>query len=92
MIYALSLGIDGRILSATYPQYAPADAAIVETLPVGNINDYIYSDGGFVYDPLPEPEPEPEPEKPTIAELQKRIADLETALELLVSVATEVTE
>lgn len=90
MIYALSLGIDGRILSATYPQYAPAGAAIVDTLPDGNINDYIYSDSGFVYDPLPEPEPEPE--KPTVEELQKRIADLETALELLVSGATEVTE
>ena len=89
MIYALSLGIDGRILSATYPQYAPADAAIVETLPDGNINDYIFCAGEFVYDPLPVFEPEPE--QPTIEELQAKVTDLEAALELLVSGATEVT-
>ena len=89
MSFVLNISNDGRILSATYPQYAPAGATIVDKLPDGNINDYIYSESGFVYDPLPEPEPEPE--KPTVEELQKRIADLETALELLVSGATEVT-
>ena len=60
-MYALNLADGGRILSATYPQYAPADAVIVETLPDGDISDYIYSDGEFIYDPLPDPvEPEVE--------------------------------
>lgn len=55
-MYALNLSEDGRILSATYPEYAPEDAVIVETLPDGDISDYLYIDGGFSYDPLPEPE------------------------------------
>lgn len=54
--YALNLADDGRVLSATYPQFAPDDAVVVEALPEGNIVDYIYQDGGFVYDPLPKPE------------------------------------
>lgn len=63
MLYALNLGEDGRVLSATYPKYAPEDAVTVEALPEGDISDYRYADGEFVYDPLPEPEvPEPEPD------------------------------
>ena len=54
--YALNLAEDGRLLSATYPQFAPADAVVVEALPEGNIADYIYQDGGFVYSPLPKSE------------------------------------
>jgi hypothetical protein len=62
MKYALNLGADGRVLSATYPKYAPADAVQVEELPEGNLHDYIYRDGAFVYDPIPKPEqPEKEP-------------------------------
>ena len=57
MSYALNLAADGRILSATYPQYASADATLVDELPEGNIADYLYKDGGYVYAPIPEPEP-----------------------------------
>lgn len=65
-MYALNLAEDGRILSATYPQYAPADAVTVDALPDGDISDYLYVDGQYVYDPLPEPEqPEPETEVTT---------------------------
>lgn len=53
MNYSLNLAEDGRILSATYPQYAPADAVIVDTLPDGNITDYCYVDGEYVLDPKP---------------------------------------
>lgn len=56
MNYALNLAQDGRILSATYPQYAQADAVIVDALPEGDISDYRFIDGQYVYDPLPEPE------------------------------------
>ena len=52
-MYALNLADDGRILSATYPQYAPKDAVIVEALPEGNMVDYLYVDGQYVHDPLP---------------------------------------
>ena len=63
-MYVLNLAEDSRILSATYPQYAPADAVIVEALPEGDISDYLYIDGKYVYAPLPEPE-QPEPEATT---------------------------
>lgn len=60
--YALNLADDGRILSATFEEYASEGMPIVETLPEGDISDYLYVDGEYVYDPLPEPvEPEVEP-------------------------------
>lgn len=64
-MYALNLGEDGRILSATRPEYAPGSQPRVETLPDGDISDYRYVDGEYIYDPLPEPEPEPEQPTPT---------------------------
>ena len=84
MKYALNLAEDGRILSATYPQYATEDAVIVDVLPEGDISDYLYVDGQYVHDPLPKLElPEAEP---TDAE---RIAQLEEALDMLLSGVTE---
>ena len=56
MMYALNLAEDGRILSATYSKFAPADAVIVDELPDGDITEYRYEGGEFVYDPLPQPE------------------------------------
>lgn len=52
MNYALNLAEDGRILSATYPKYAPADAVLVEALPEGDISEYIYKDGKYIHDPV----------------------------------------
>lgn len=62
MMYALNLDTDNRILSAclvlpTTPETMPR----VDTLPDGNINDYLYVNGECVYDQVPTPEP-PEPE------------------------------
>lgn len=74
-MYALNLADDGRILSATYPQFAPADAVIVNALPDGNIADYRYEDGKYVYDPLPEPDREPEEPEHT---LEERVATVES--------------
>lgn len=65
--YALNLDADGRILSATYEAYAVAGMPIVEALPDGDITDYKYIDGSYVYDPLPKPEPQPA--EPTAEEL-----------------------
>lgn len=58
MIYALNLADDGRILSATYDQYAPSHQPRVDHLPDGDWYDYRYVDGEYIYDPLPDPEPE----------------------------------
>lgn len=55
MKYALNLAEDGRILSVTYEQYAPADAVLVEELPEGDVTEYRYVDGAFVHDPVPVP-------------------------------------
>lgn len=59
MKYAFNLAEDGRILSVTYAKYAPVDAVQVDELPEGNVSDYLYINGKFVYNPLPKPaEPE----------------------------------
>lgn len=55
-MFALNLSEDGRILSATLPEYAPESQPRVETLPEGDISDYRYVNGEFVYDPLPKSE------------------------------------
>lgn len=59
MKYALKLSGDGRILSVTFPQYAP-QGVLVDTLPDGDVHDYRYADGAYLYDPLPPAVPVPE--------------------------------
>ena len=70
--YALNLADEGRILSATFEEYATAEMPIVETLPDGNIADYLYVDGAYIYEPLPVVEVEAEP-----TEIEKLRADVE---------------
>ena len=57
-MYALNLGENNRILSATLDQYAPPSQPRVEELPDGNISDYLYINKHYEYAPLPVP-PEP---------------------------------
>ena len=68
-MYALNLDSDSRILSAwnVLPIGTYEGMPIVETLPDGDVTDYKYIDGVYVYDPLPEPEPTPE--EPTADEV-----------------------
>ena len=56
MKYALNLNEDGRILSATYEKYAAENMPIVDTLPEGDISEYVYRNGEYIHDPLPKPE------------------------------------
>jgi hypothetical protein len=91
-MYALNLAEDRRILSATYPQFAPADAVIVEALPDGNVYDYRYVDGEFVYDPLPKlelPEEEPAALEIRVETLEADSAEMREALEMILSGVTE---
>jgi hypothetical protein len=76
-MYALNLAEDGRILSATYPQYAPADSVVVNTLPDGDISEYRYVDCEYIYDPLPVEELEIAPTT------EERIAALEESNAML---------
>lgn len=52
----------GRILSAwkVLPDGNYDGMPIVEELPDGDITEYLYIDGQYIHDPLPEPE-QPEP-------------------------------
>lgn len=68
--YALNLADDGRILSATYEEYATEVMLIVDALPEGSITDYRYVDGVYIYDPIPEPGPSVEEQ---IAELKAQL-------------------
>jgi hypothetical protein len=55
MKYALNLAEDNRILSVTYEKYAHKNAILVTSLPDGDVADYLYVDGEYVYSPLPKP-------------------------------------
>ena len=59
-MYSLNLYTDNRVLSACVCLDCFEYINIVETLPEGDISDYKYIDGKYVYDPLPKPEPQPE--------------------------------
>ena len=79
-MYALNLSEKNRILSACIvlpseyddkdnPVYEIVDGkyngmVVVETIPDGNIVDYLYIDGEYIYEPLPK-EPEIKPESTT---------------------------
>ena len=58
-MYSLNLDTDNRVLSACICLEGFEYTNIVDTLPDGDISDYKYIDGEYIYDPLPEPEPEP---------------------------------
>ena len=58
MRYALNLNNYGRILSVTFEKYATEDMVLVDTLPEGDISEYIYQDGKYIHDPIPVPETE----------------------------------
>lgn len=57
-MYALNLSEDNRILSACsiLPNGSYDSMAKVDNLPDGDISDYLYVNGEYVYDPLPKPE------------------------------------
>ena len=65
-----------RILSAGIMLKPPIGAVSVEELPKGNLNEYLYINGNFVHDPLPEPEPI-EPRQTTEDLLLEIVADHE---------------
>lgn len=73
--YGLMLDEDNRVVSAVQQRYAQEGAVIVYDLPEGNLHDYLYIDGEFIYDPLPKPDvPDPQPTQ------EERITALEAEL------------
>lgn len=83
-MYALNLGEGERILSACVKlnNQEYVGMVYVDKLPEGDIINYKYVDGDYIYDPLPKPEPiTPEP---TIEEdMQALIIDHEYRLTLI---------
>ena len=69
--YALNLSTDSRILSVTYAKYASANAILVDTLPEGDITNYLYIADEYIYSPLPRPN----------YEVQEEIASLKAELQ-----------
>ena len=59
-MYSLNLDTDNRILSACVCLGDFEYKNVVDTLPNGNVSDYKYIGGEYVYNPLPKPEPQPE--------------------------------
>lgn len=82
-MYALNIDTGSRILSATFDRYAPAQWPRVDTLPDGDITDYLYhaDTNSFEHKPLPKPEPPQPPETgdaaAEIERLKQRINHLE---------------
>lgn len=81
-MYALNLADDGRILSVTLDRFAPPEQPRVETLPDGDVTDYLYVNKTFVYDPILTPD-QPDPNRPKsedrITALEDKIASYEAA-------------
>jgi hypothetical protein len=78
----------GRVQSAGIYAKPPADAVGVDALPEGNLMDYLYKSGEFVYDPLPTEETAATTEE-RLELLEKENAQLKEALEMLLSGETE---
>ena len=79
MRIVLILDENKRITSActALPNGNYGEMPIVDSIPTGNLPDYLYVDGEFIYVPLPEAEkPEPEP----VDDNEARIAALEAAM------------
>lgn len=75
MRYALNLSAEGRILSATFEKYAAKDQPLVDTLPEGDIADYLYVNGEYVYNPLPRPQKPEMVEQATTSDMAAAIAE-----------------
>lgn len=83
----IKIDSENRITAASYDYHCgegEIEVEIPEEISLYDIHNYLYVDGEYVFDPLPEPE---EPEEPVTNE--ERIAELEAALDLLLSGVTE---
>lgn len=85
--YALNIDSENRILRITYEKYASADSILVDNRPEDlvpedataqekNARNYLYIDGKYVYEPLPDP-PKPEPPVEPVTADEMAIAIME---------------
>lgn len=75
-MYALNLDTSGRILSATFAEYATEEMPKVDVLPsneeTDDITEFLYVSGEYVYSPKPVP-PEPAPEPSRLDEVEAQM-------------------
>lgn len=76
-MYSLNLNTDNRILSACVCLEGFKYENIVDTLPDGNISDYKYINGKYVYDPLPRVEASESEPQPTTEEVLNALLGVE---------------
>ena len=76
----VSIDENNRIAMVSWYKIAPEGALIVDRnmLPEGNLTDYLYVDGAFIHDPLPELEPEA-----PVPSTEDRITELESDKKLM---------
>lgn len=74
-MYELNLDKNtSRILSATFAAPGSVGPTYVNYLPEGDISNYLYLNGEYIYNPIPDSHV---PDQPTFEE---RLADIENAL------------
>jgi len=77
-MFALNLdSTTKRILSATSEEFAQEGMPLVESLPSGNISNYLYIDNQYISDPLPEPDPYPVEKEDAKNDIANKMYDLD---------------
>ena len=88
-LYSLCLDNETkRIICITFDEFGLPDDPRVTELPAGNIADYLYINGEYIYDPLPQPELILGP----IEILQTEVAELKSQNEMLLECLLEMSE
>lgn len=85
-MYALKLSDDNRIMYAckVLEKGNYSHLTVVDTLPEGDVTDWLYIDGEYIYDPLPEQE-QAEPVRST----EERLTELEESFAMILSGVVE---
>lgn len=81
-MFSLNLDADGRVLSATLEKFCPS-GVLVESLPDGNLYEYLYADGAFVHSPLPSTNGVTQPQS-----LESRVENLEQTVDTMLGAET----
>lgn len=79
-MFALNLDENGRILSATLPEYATEQMPLVENLPDGNITNFRFVNGEFVEDEDLVAEGIKQKVQSQIAELKAKLSSTDNAV------------
>lgn len=90
-MYGIVLQNNMRIGAVYMHDFIPEDAIQVESLPERDVYDYVYADGEFVYDPMPQPEHQPTQEE-RITVLEEQNAMLIEQNDMLTACVLEMSE